>query len=98
MTYHQSNGCSEFFFDIILHLILQLLQEGQTYSVVLKLELPETPGNLKMGMFMSNIVVQGYTAKTLNVGEYRWSKRRNTVEELELPIVKSSSKPVCVWH
>ena len=59
----------------------------------MKIELPETPENLNMGMFMVNMVVQGVSSSSINIGEYRWSKRRG-VKEVEKPITYSASKPV----
>ncbi|CAK8692557.1 unnamed protein product [Clavelina lepadiformis] len=38
-----------------------LLQEAQQYSIVVRMELPETPSNLEMGMFMVKMDVNGYT-------------------------------------
>lgn len=76
-----------------VYIFLQLLQEGQAYNIVLKLELPETPQNLNLGMFMANMTVKGQSEITPNTGEYRWTKRRlNPL--FDEPIVKTSSKPV----
>ena len=57
--------------------------------------MPETPENLKMGMFMVNLVVHGASTNTLNDGEYRWSKRRKA-DETEIPLKLEASKPVCI--
>lgn len=74
-----------------------LLHEGQSYSVLIKLELPETPENLNMGMFMVNMEVNGASSNTIDVGEYRWSKRRG-VKEIEKPITLSSSKSMTMRY
>lgn len=48
----------------------QLLQENQPYGVVVHLEIPETPRNVDMGMFMIRMLVNGRDDRSEKVKDW----------------------------
>nr|XP_002126509.1 seipin [Ciona intestinalis] len=66
----------------------KLLQVGQSYSVVAKIEIPETPGNLDIESFMFIMEVEGHNTTNINIQfKEKQSKKYRNKELEEKPVV-----------
>ena len=61
----------------------------QSYQVSMDLELPETPGNFDMGVFMAKITVEGSVDVETESTTAYGKKKKNAVK-MELPDVKKT--------